>query len=1407
MRKSKFVICNLFIVLFIFFNTGTFLLRADDGSGWGHIHPDFVLSGSSNKFIIIYQPDEGITNGAISVLIPQEFSMPQTNNPNIEGYVTFDAFSGVVIGNKKITGRNIEVTIKTMDKWGSVYIYYGANTNAIVPTGVGNYIFSMKSKIKNTGSFVSLNYSPQVWVKHLDGSGNIWVWDGVWYSSYMAVETKSTQEYIFKYAADFQLNEGEISLEIPAEFSEPQTNNSAQLGYVSISNEGNSSISNVSITGSGPWQINILIKTQEAGWWNSINIKYGKGAGAAAPSTTGYYTFNAKSKSKDGTLAPLYWLPQIEVKNIDGSGNMMVCNGMGCSGYLAVATKSTQEYIFKYEADFQLDRGEITFEIPADFSPPQTNNPAQLGYISISNGLYTSISNFSITGSGPWQINITAKTMARHGDFYIKYGKGAGAAAPSTAGYYTFTAKSRTKDGTLTSLINWSPQIEVKNIDGSGKMMVWDGMGYSSYLTVATKSTQEYIFQYTADFQLNEGEISLEIPAGFTPPQTNSPAQPGYVSISNHGNASISNFSITGSGPWYVNVTIKTIEPDWINGIYIKYGKVAGAAAPSTAGYYTFNTKSKSKDGTLTPLNWSPQIDVRHPDGSGNMMVWDRMWYSSYLTVATKSTQEYIFQYTADFQLNEGEISLEIPAGFTPPQKNSSAQLGYISISNHGNASVNNFNITGTGPWYVNVTIKTMEPGWGNHIYIKYGKVAGAAAPSIAGDYTFTAKSRTKDGILAPINWSPQIEVKNIDGSGRMMVLNDMWFDSQISVLVKSTQEYIFQYTADFQLNEGEISLEIPAGFTPPQTNNPAQLGYVSISNYGNASISNFYITGLGPGPWHVNVAIKTIEPHWGNHIYIKYGKGAGAVAPSIKGNHRFTAKSRNKNGLLTSLQYSPLIKVKTKDGSGLSYWSPFNSEINTTTDYSFEFMSEFNLNNGGISFEVPAEFPIPQTNSSISNGYIDISNLGGAVISNIFITNRIINITVKTLNKNGVILIDYKNIQNPSAAGTYYFNFKSKSKDGTLSLIERSPYVILYNSTLPSSVTTVSVKDNPTDNGKKLLVKWTNPNTDPDFKEYQIYISESPINSISEAVNVKSINSNSVTSSIISIAEDLRDYYIAVVAVDAGDSVSLLDNKGRSVAGPVYSVRNIVLTDSADDTIYSTYNKNTRVVFNKGENIGIYLDIIRVEDENNIAKVNEADLKSTINGFKYDSMKKLESTIGEFKITGTFSGTAFLYMNYSSSLSGVCENKLKILKLDEINNIWYILDLSCQSQNINNKCIMLPLRNFSILRIGESLVADDLSNVKIYPNPFKPLDGDFSTGDYNTGIKFINLTPKVKIKIYNIAGEFICTLNEENGDGIFVWNGMNENNDKLSSGIYIIYMQNKQNKKDNVIKKLAIIK
>ena len=94
---------------------------------------------------------------------------------------------------------------------------------------------------------------------------------------------------------------------------------------------------------------------------------------------------------------------------------------------------------------------------------------------------------------------------------------------------------------------------------------------------------------------------------------------------------------------------------------------------------------------------------------------------------------------------------------------------------------------------------------------------------------------------------------------------------------------------------------------------------------------------------------------------------------------------------------------------------------------------------------------------------------------------------------------------------------------------------------------------------------------------------------------------------------------------------------------------------------------------------------------------------------------------------------------------------------------------------------------------------AEKTMNVKIYPNPYKP--NSFS--DFVHFIRLPDIGSGVKIKIFTFLGELVKEIDAAGTTA--TWDGTNQNGDKVASGVYIVFIQSKDDKSLNKTYKLAV--
>ncbi|MEW6608685.1 MAG: hypothetical protein AB1414_14770, partial [bacterium] len=177
------------------------------------------------------------------------------------------------------------------------------------PTSISLAIILLLAMVIGVGFFVS-----QIQANPGDGSGTMEVIP----KNVMA--SSSGNQFDFTYTAAEPIANGELTLSVPASWTEPQDSFSTSPGYVSITaTTGNPSVSIFSITGVGPWTISVTLSSMTTN--ASFTLSYGADSSTkvTAPDVPAgqseqTYTFTTKTKvTGAGTLTEIASSPQVTV--------------------------------------------------------------------------------------------------------------------------------------------------------------------------------------------------------------------------------------------------------------------------------------------------------------------------------------------------------------------------------------------------------------------------------------------------------------------------------------------------------------------------------------------------------------------------------------------------------------------------------------------------------------------------------------------------------------------------------------------------------------------------------------------------------------------------------------------------------------------------------------------------------------------------------------------------------------------------------------------------------------------------------------------------------------------------------------------------------------------------------------
>ena len=282
--------------------------------------------------------------------------------------------------------------------------------------------------------------------------------------------------------------------------------------------------------------------------------------------------------------------------------------------------------------------GQVILELPPGWGEFQ-RDPVEPNYIAISG------SGAELTGPaiGSSSTRAIAKVNARlgpTGSFTFVYGGGTGGDqngvdAQDHLSAATFTIKSDGNgDSVFDSLRSETlydgdkpaqVQLRTENPDrlsemydgypGELRILVGGAAGGSGTAVVDTTTVNAadpvtLTFTYTATQTIQNGNLKLTVPSGWSPPQTDDPSQPGYTDATGSGIGTAAD-----DGARSVTVPITFINSD--DSIEIKYGLGGQAVATTVGKNRTFTIQIQgTADGDFQPIGRSPAVTV-NPQAAG----------------------------------------------------------------------------------------------------------------------------------------------------------------------------------------------------------------------------------------------------------------------------------------------------------------------------------------------------------------------------------------------------------------------------------------------------------------------------------------------------------------------------------------------------------------------------------------------------------------------------------------------------------------------------------------------------------------------------------------------------------------------------------------------------------------------
>ena len=347
-----------------------------------------------------------------------------------------------------------------------------------------------------------------------------------------------------------------------------------------------------------------------------------------------------------------------------------------------------------------------------------------------------------------------------------------------------------------------------------------------------------------------------------------------------------------------------------------------------------------------------------------------------------------------------------------------------------------------------------------------------------------------------------------------------------------------------------------------------------------------------------------------------------------------------------------------------------------------------------------------------------------------------------------------------------------------------------------PLPVVGVSAIDTLSDNGKSLTVSWT---LLEEVDVYQVYLSLTPIGTKDiRGLKPVIVKDDKEREKQIDTPADGIDLFVAVTAADVAGNRSELDE--ASVAGPVQSVSNLIVPN-IPTTITAGFDPKTQIAVPANE-VGsrtTVIDIVLPTDADIISQIEEANYFLEQAHIDDTTDIALQNTTRQFILNGEKGSSFQITMSYDGrEVPQDVESKLRIFSLNPYGRIilWELVSGS-QFIDFENKTITASTNRLSVFRIARLQLPNNLNNVVVHPNPFRPNITE------SKEITFEKLTENSIIDIFTLNGELVKS-DIEGRSGYAIWDGRNDGGSEVVSGLYVYLIRSDI---DKAVGKILIIR
>ncbi|OVE76534.1 hypothetical protein BVX98_05700 [bacterium F11] len=206
----------------------------------------------------------------------------------------------------------------------------------------------------------------------------------------------------------------------------------------------------------------------------------------------------------------------------------------------------------------------------------------------------------------------------------------------------------------------------------------------------------------------------------------------------------------------------------------------------------------------------------------------------------------------------------------------------------------------------------------------------------------------------------------------------------------------------------------------------------------------------------------------------------------------------------------------------------------------------------------------------------------------------------------------------------------------------------------------------------------------------------------------------------------------------------------------------------------------------------------ISVDPENNPLQVDPAVITTANNALQGrnlvpGSMREALAFRTRGPYTSMFASDVTVAIHYpdtnnDNTLDNIYLNAdtLRLMTLNESTSRWE--DVSSSSVDLDQNWVIADIVHFSVFGLFGISPSENLSQVKIYPNPWKPKSGGLFDA---AALTFEGLTLEGTIRIYTLDARLVKELKIIPSDtGQKTWDGKNKNGDEIASGVYLIHFE-----------------